>query len=462
MQDDIGNWTNYSSEPSQAEAHRLQKIIGDRTEAKKLLDFGFRPLCYLDEWPDAQPRKLTKPFEVTEADISDENILVDTSTGYRFRYLPEFGGLVFDLVASNNYLDALELRMLAANRTQEFRFDRYTLRTYLGEELSYTLDAKHVHPLTLRVSSRPQLETLLNDLTRLFCNTCQSRRLWLRGQRQEYHLQRSTELSKRIYGSPYEISLLPSAGRFAISNPDKMGFDLAFSGPVHWWKKPFLIWIMRENAKWFSHDHRALDLLLHALSEEDDMKFTQILNALQMNSEIAGLAENILWPEEADDLRQWFFAFMKPHSFGVTLQQYGYITSLLDLTEDLDVALYFTQAAIVDGKMRKQDPPSTRVIYVFAERRSGDFFRHGQDLFWGDNDWVKRLPPRLDRQRAGFLMGSTCRAQNFYGKMIVACIHLDDASIESSLSDDDLFPTRDNDLLYDTLIASRPALEGLY
>jgi hypothetical protein len=82
------------------------------------------------------------------------------------------------------------------------------------------------------------------------------------------------------------------------------------------------------------------------------------------------------------------------------------------LTEDLEVALYFTQAAMVDRQMRKMEPTAGRLIYVFAERSTGDFFRHREQLFWGDSDWVKAHPPRLEHQKAGFMMGSTCRTQN--------------------------------------------------
>jgi hypothetical protein len=154
---------------------------------------------------------------------------------------------------------------------------------------------------------------------------------------------------------------------------------------------------------------------------------------------------------------------MKPHSFGVTLQQYGYDTSLLDVTEDMDIALYFTQSEMTDGRMRKHPPsPKGRVLYVFAEHPTGDFFRQGVDLFWGDTDWGRQLPPRLERQRAGFLMGSTCRTQNFYADSIIARIFLAGDAIQTSVVDADLFPGPETDLLYKTLLESRPILNGLY
>lgn len=461
VQDDLRNWTNYAPEPSPAEVERTIEIVGDPTRAGELLRFGFRPLSDLDAEPAAQPHSdLDKPFEVKAEHLSDEEILVDISTGYRFRHVPGQEGLVFDIGASNNYIDAQELLMMAAGRGTEFNFDTYTQRTFLAGV--GVLESKYPRPLSFNVSTRGELEEVMERLKALFCDTCGTRRLWLRGQRQEYYLPRSEELCEAFYGTRRQPSLLPSAGRYAIQNPGEVNFGLAFAGPNHWWKKPFLIWMMRENGNWFERDRRALDLLSSVLCDGNDDRFVKVLMAMQLTSELVGLEENIQWPEEADDLRQWFFAYMKPHSFGITLQQYGYITTLLDLTEDLDVALYFSQAAMVGESVRKQPPAPGRLIYVFAERHSGYFFRHGKDLFWGDEDWVRRLPPRLERQKAGFLMGSTCRSQNFYNNMVVAHIHIEGDAVVTSLADEDLFPSPANDLLYRTLRESRPPLEGLY
>jgi hypothetical protein len=461
MTDDLRHWANYSPEPSPAEVERTVKIVGDPARAEELLRFGLRPLSHLDLEPTAQPHSnFDQPFEVKAEHLSAEDILVDTSTGYRFRHLPEHGGLVFDMRASHDYFDAQELLMLAANRAPEFDFDVCTQRTYL--DLVGVRAMKYPCPLSFNVSTREELGGVMEKLDTLFRKTCGARRLWLRGQQKEYDLPRAAELCEALYGTPRQASLLPSAGRFAINNPGKMNLGLAVAGPNHYWKKPFLIWLMRENDTWFEHDRRALDVLSKVLCDEEDERFGKVLRAMQYNSELAGLEENVAWPEEADDLRQWFFAHMKPHSFGITLQQYGYITTLLDLTEDLDVALYFSQAAMVGKSMRKESPAPGRLIYVFAERRTGDFFRHGKKLFWGDDDWVRRQPPRLERQKAGFLMGSTCRSQNFYNNMVVARIHIEGDAVVTSLADEDLFPSTEDDLLYRTLRESRPPLEGLY
>jgi hypothetical protein len=465
MSDDIRTWINHTPEAWPAEVERVHEIIGNSDRAEELLEFGFRPLGYLDEDPTATSgHNLDKPFEVTPDHLSDEDVLVDIYTGYRFRFLSEAGDLVFDLTGSNNYFDGQELLMLAAHRQKEIELEGYKQRTCLslGSQEFYTAEPNHFHPLTLHVRSQSEFDDALLKLKTLFCKIGGARRLWFRGQKSAYRLERSPTLTKQFYGAPNQDSLLPSAGRFARGNPQKLGFGLAFAGPNHGWKKPFLIWMMRENEHWFVRDTRALEKLDQVLVDEDDVSFTRVLMALQLNSELAGLSDDIVWPDEADDLQQWFFAFMKKDQFAITLQQYGYVTSLLDVTEDIDVALYFSQAEFAGGRIQKQPPEAGRLIYVFAERRSGDFFRHGKDLFWGEEDWVRRLPPRLARQKAGFIRGSTSRTQNFYNNMIVAKIYLECDTLTTSLKDEDLFPTTDDDLLYKTLREARPALTGLY
>ncbi len=467
MLNDIQHWYNYTPFPSPAEGQRIQAIVGDADYAQQLLNFGFRPLSFLDDHPQAPSESnLAKPFQILDKHLSEDPILVDIVTGYRFRFLPDEGGLVFDLQASRNFIDAVELLNLAAHRGNEFQFEHVQIPTIsLLGSVSYVARPNWTLPLNFHVTKRSELETILAKLTELFCVKCpRTTKLWLRGQRCDYSFKRSEELSTKIYGVQQQSSLLPSAGRYAFTHPDEMGFGLSFHGPNHHWKKPFLIWLMRQNAHWFKADRRALDVLTDVLKNDDEDVFSKVLLSIQMGGcgPFADLGGGVSWPDEADDLRQWFFAFMKTHSFAITLQQYGYVTSLLDLTNDVDVAIYFSQASMVDRKITKGNPQSGRLIYVFAERRTGDFYRHGEELFWGDDDWAKGLPPRLALQKAGFLMGSTSRSQNFYSNMIVAKIYLDGESIQSPLEDEDLFPARENDLLYSTLLDSRPPLEGLY
>ncbi|MDB5711777.1 MAG: hypothetical protein JWL96_3847, partial [Sphingomonas bacterium] len=317
-----------------------------------------------------------------------------------------------------------------------------------------------VPPIELQADSRIELERHIAELTDLLCGQLPVKRLWLRGQRREYPWVRDKALSRRLYGRSLP-SLTPSLERYAKSNPEKMNFGFAWAGPNHGWKKPFMIWLMRQNAHWFARDDRFLPLLSDILSDTNDERFVELMVKIQLSPVEVGDPPHLPWPDEADDLRQWFFVSMKRRQFAITMQQYGYYTSLLDLTYDLDVALYFTQASMVDGKMRCAPPQAGRVIYVFAESR-GDFFEHGAELFWGTDGWRREQPPRLERQKAGFIKGATNRNQNFYGNMIVARITLGSNEPMTRLADAALFPLETDDLLYATLTASRPPLEGLY
>lgn len=467
MTNDVDNWFNYTPAPWPVEVTRLEELVGDAEDVQALLDFGIRPLSALDWEPQSHPRKnLDKPFQVVEADLDSEGILVDIVTGHRFRYERDKGRFVFDLLASSNLIDAMELLAIAPHRSSDFAFQRVTRPTHVSTPTPYITPGEQVLPLTLRTSTKGELQKIIGQLTELFCHRCpRTTKLWLRGQRGEYWFPRSEDLSMRFYGVEKHSSLLPSLGRYARKNPDKMGFGFSFHGPNHFWKKPFLIWLMRENAQWFKGNERALDVLSRVLANEDDQAFANVLNAIQMwhfGPEFAKWGEGVSWPDEADDLRQWFFARMKTHSFAITLQQYGYVTSLLDLTDDLEIALYFSQSEMHDRRMVKRKPTPGRLLYVFAERRTGDFFRHGDQLFWGDENWTNELPPRLGRQKAGFLMGSTCRTQNFYNNMVIAKIYIDGDEIQTILKDEELFPGPNADLLYSTLLASRPTLEDLY
>ncbi|MGN6819317.1 MAG: hypothetical protein ACTHJR_11675 [Sphingomonas sp.] len=456
-QDDPISWTNYSPSPHPAEVQRMAELVRDPIRATSLLAFGLRPFGTMDRDPYNQPKGLHGPWVPEYGDLNAEPMLVDTATGWRYRVAVGGAELVLDLPSSNNFMEAQELLAFASNKKGTLeQTPHFVPAVRGGEEIDFPI----VPPIELKADSRDELEKHIADLTDHFCSQLPVKRLWLRGQRREYPWVRDKALSHRLYGRSLP-SLTPSLERYAKSNPEKMNFGFAWVGPNHWWKKPFMIWLMLQNAHWFAHDERFLPLLNDILSDPNDERFAELMVKIQLSPVEVGDPPHLPWPDEVDDLRQWFFLSMKRRQFAITMQQYGYYTSLLDLTYDLDVALYFTQASMVDGKMRCAPPQAGRVIYVFAESR-GDFYDHGAELFWGTDGWRCEQPPRLERQKAGFIKGATNRNQNFYGNMIVARITLGSTEPRTGLVDTDLFPLETNDLLYATLAASCPPLEGLY
>lgn len=456
--DDASYWSNYTPQAHPAEVARMGHLFSDSARVRALLDFGMRPWGPMDRDPYDQPVGLMRPWEPQAADLAGEPILVDVQTGWRFRVEEET--IELDLSMSDNFMGTQILLSRAAHRDSGFTFvgERRPACHRMGGGGSFPL----TQPVQLKASDEATLRAHVGRLEELFCGHFRVPRLWFRGQRQEYRLNRSPEITQQLYATDHQASMHPSLGRFAAGHPEKMNHGFAWAGPNHLWKKPFLTWLMRVNKHWFAHEPRCLDVLTGILRDDDDMRFANLLNQIQMSPLEVGDPPFLNWPDEADDLRQWFFAFMKRFEFGVTLQQYGYVTSLLDVTTDLDVALYFSQAAMIDGRMQLRAPQPGRVIYVMAEPPGSAFFRHGDDLFWGDEGWERTLPPRLHRQCAGFAAGSTNRSQNAYEGMVVAKIWLGDKLPETRLDDAALFPPSRDDLLYATLQESRPELEGLY
>lgn len=456
---DAAYWTNFTPTAHPAEVTRTHEIIPDPAKARALLEYGFRPFGTMDYDPYVQPVDLRGPWEPTAADLSAEPILVDIQTGWRFLHHAKDNRLELDLKLSDNYLDAQELLLRASTHSSPFVFRKRDVccREHLGVMRTYPL----VSPLELDAGDVSELSELIEALQELFCTTCGAQRLWFRGQRNDFLVERSQEITSLVYGVPFQSSLHPSLGRYAKHHPGEMGYAFAKYGPNRRWIKPFLIWMMRANGHWFANEPECLKVLGEVLIDECDERFGQLLGQIQSSGFFYD-DQHLRWPDQADDLRQWFFVFMKHFEFGVTLQQYGYCTSLLDVTEDVDVALYFTQSRMLSAKMCRMPPQKGRIIYVFAERDRADFFQHGVDLFWGTDGWSRTLPPRLSRQRAGFVAGSTNRTQNFYADMIIAIIRLDQQVPETTLTDEDLFPPPEEDLLYATLRESRPYLDGLY
>jgi hypothetical protein len=248
-------------------------------------------------------------------------------------------------------------------------------------------------------------------------------------------------------------SLVPSLGRYALKNPDKVDLGYAWVGPSHWWKKPFLIWVTRQNPQWLEDYPEFVQRLDESLASDDDTLFSKLLVDIELDSRV---------PNEVDDLRQWFFVHYKYSAWVWVLQQYGYLASMLDVTWDLDTALFFAQAQMLDGRFTLPDPTDDRLIYVFAEAHDSPNFWGTDSIDWGASDWARRLPPRIVSQRAGCLTGSTWFRQNYYGYLVLARIRLTGSQCLTTRTVEEVFPSPDTDLLLKTLLDAKPRPEGLY
>lgn len=306
------------------------------------------------------------------------------------------------------------------------------------------------------VTSKSELYELVKNIEGKLSKGPYFKGIWLRGQRQEYLINRDAKVCDLLgFGAAGTVqpSILPSLGRYVLQNPGIVDESFILGGPSHYWKKPFIVWIIKNNPQWLKHYPEFVARIEEALKSENDMDFSKILYDIQYDS---------LVPDEVDDLRQWFFAHFKYSSWVMVLQQYGYMTSMLDLTWDIETALFFTHTRMNNNTFEFVTPTKERVIYVFAESKESSSFRHSNQIDWGDSDWNRDTPSRVLSQKCGAVVGSTKYRQYQYSHLVVARIRILDNGIVTNRTIDEVFPTKEQDLLYKTLFDSVPKPEGLY
>ena len=148
-----------------------------------------------------------------------------------------------------------------------------------------------------------------------------------------------------------------------------------------------------------------------------------------------------------------------------TTQQYGGDTSMLDITDDLDVALFFTQSFLNQETKKYElcNPNQSNVIYVMAEGRGTCTLDVSTQMFKNaTGNGINRLPPRIENQKCGLLTGASVFGKNAYGYRIVAKIHLHGDGILTTKKVEDMFPDLESDSLYKTYYDVEPKLVGLY
>lgn len=445
---DIETWIDYSGRWSESEEVAMKEYFTDDFAIKLLAD-GVRPSS-----------EKIKKFARIE---NEENVLRlrDTISGLPFIYdrdklqldttimfSPEF-----DIIDSCYYRKKLSKMPKSGggftftNTFTSSALDRYGINSfeYLSNEI-----------VEYSVNSKEELNDTIKSIQTELEKGSYFKRLWLRGQKEEYLGSRNIEVSNFLGFENCGInqpSMLPSLGRFLKNNPTTLEEKYAILGSSYRWEKPFIIWVIRNNPEWLDHYPEFKEKVEDSLVSSDPSDFSRVLGEIRFDERV---------PTEVDDLRQWFPAFLKYGSFVLALQQYGYMTSMLDVTWDIETALFFTHTQMKNSKFEFVEPTQERVIYVYAESKESSSFNDSEDIDWGDSDWNLDIPTRIEAQNCGALVGSTEYRQCQYTNLIIAKIKLSNNEIKSNRSIEDVFPSNEDDLFLKTLEESVPRPEGLY
>jgi hypothetical protein len=454
---DLFSWSEHPESWTSDDLTKLTEECGDALLAEELFRSGLRTTTI-----DWLPQKTAYVDNVTGLPFVCER--------ERFRLVPE---LMFR--SEHSVIDSRYYRRLLTGPNEVPRttvtpyFTGGAIDRFLGAYGSGSTEFLSAPIVDFDADSTAECAQILDSITSALTRGSYFKRLWLRGQHSEYIYAREKTLCHTLgYGDDgmRQPSILPTLGRSASAHLGAVEFPYSVMGPFHQWEKPFLIAIMRQNPRWFDECPRFWQRIDDSLGIPDDSPFAQILHDIKFSGFGEAMSDSTddfyRVSDEADDLRQWFNTDYRSSAFIWVLQQYGYLASVLDLTTDLDTALFFTHATMLDGRFQLLPPEEGRLIYVFAESKGGGAFFDTEGVFWGDRNWTVAVPPRIVAQRCGCLVGSTHRRQNLYGNLPIARIRLQGPKCLTSRSVAEVFPHEDQDVYFRTFMESQPPLQGLY
>jgi len=230
-------------------------------------------------------------------------------------------------------------------------------------------------------------------------------------------------------------------------------------GPPHTWTKPVMVWAFKCHPQWFTECRDVLAKIEDALVRPDEDAFARALLDVQLDNRVGA---------EANDFRQWFFTSYRYTALPLVMQHYGMPTTALDVTSDVDVALFFVlnrfdpEAGhfLPVAKHQRLNP----VLYLFASASEGVPTSPLQTAIL-PSDYLLRsagpaplpIPPRIARQQCGLLYGANVMAENRYALLLIGKVDMR-AYIGTAATEikPELFPGSLDDSLYGTLLAARP------
>lgn len=399
----------------------------------------------------------------TNSMFEDGIVFLDTDECGRNYYLDCESGLLFyqqndsyhiariNFSAQHDILDAAYFRKIIS--IESFRNQSTILSSNIddikkiGPCITDNLSDIFLIPiLEFTAYSTDELNDIVDEIESILSFT-RCRKLWFRGQRQEYLRSRSQETLdklglKKAYAS--FPSLIPSIGR-SITN-DNLN---CIARDMMIWTEAFKIWTLTQ-----SNEFRDI----FQIGGHNYNSFIKHIEPFDLVEYIEQFPYDIAEYVYIQDPRELMPATL-------AMQQYGGLTSMLDITDDLDVAIFFSQSFLNVDTMEYQlcNPDSDNLIYVFAEARNTGTFDFSRRMFANATlDGIETLPSRIANQKCGLLIGANHLAQNTYAFRIVAKIRLKSDEILTTKTVSEMFPSAELDTLYRVYSDVEPRLRGLY
>ncbi len=396
-------------EPRETWPELLSAYSLDDAIIKRLLDAGFSPLDRDSvEWSgvvgDPFPTSIESRHLLIDRDYATV-LLPPQGRQLRSQFLP-----VLTLQRYQPYYPVLESVSSAI----------LSLGAIRGH-LAYhgALRGNYFEPIELTVSSRAEL----NDLVARLQQNLASRpdlQLWFRGQPQEWLSEDLTDVALLgicPWRSVRDPSLVPTLFRKLRE---------LWVG----WKE--YASILLEFGRFCTFLEEFLDIPAYELRLGP-------VPAKLLGSEFDGVAPRftVEWSnkEEAHDYEMTFRGLQKMFF----LQHYGLESSVLDITHDLDVALFFANHQIENQRYVQVGPNPARILYIMILQAGLDQFLDSRQI----SEKYRLLRPL--RQQCGLIAGACMINRNAYARFVSIRVHLKGDVEYANLDPAYLFPSSAED-----------------
>jgi len=388
----------------------------DNAVLERLLNAGFIPL-------DRESSAFGITGDPFPDSIQGRYLLLDPD--YSSVLLPYDGGQVGNRILAQLTLQRYLPHYPILEREKSAIFSLGAIRGHLG--YYNALRGNYFEPIDVTLSSRAELDDLVagirdNLISRPYFT------LWFRGQVREFITSDLTaDASRGIcpWRSYRDPSLTPSLCRRLVE-----------------------LW-----GSWYEYAAFLLEFGRYALFLEQALDIPpfdirSIVDSPQerLGSEFLGVGdklEGVYDTGVVHDYHPTYRGLQKLFFF----QHYGLPSSVLDITHDLDVALFFANHRVKDGRYISVGNDPARILYIIILHAGVDQFLDSRQI----SEHYEMLRPL--RQKCGLISGASMINRNLYARFVSIRVHLDGDIEQAELDPSYLFPDPEEDAFLHRLLA---------
>jgi FRG domain len=392
-----------------------------KTDIYKTLDKTKRELLFKNGFTILNRKLLEQKsivdiFETLKVDTED--IILDK----------DYGLLIFPdgALKKNFYLAISELTrygetypMLQSQISNIFSIGAIRAHSLLNNKIDFT-------PIEITINKREELDEFISTINEKLHESKSRFKVWFRGQNSEHFLKKidDTLIPHTPWRTILDSSLIPSLFRNSENTVEdleaytcKLSEILEFETALN----------VNLNVPRFELRNKAeeqiKDYFKNSVWEDSNSPFTV---TSVTNDDIS----------EFHDYNPIYRALQ----ISLFLQHYGIPTNILDITKDIDVALFFAQMKNNNGVYEKIETVENSVIYIFILDPKTDRFIDSSELL---EEFGVQRPLR---QKCGVIAGASFAHQNYYSRFISVRIKLSDfINFNEHMSCDYLFPNKEDD-----------------